>query len=106
MKRKTLKKEAILNEAVRVLKDSYHPKQVEEVGSVILGIIVDTYKEGNIVDLGVGKSYLKLRKNNSNFSPTKTHSIVFRGEVSPEVQEPLIKEAMEDTSLFEMLYSR
>lgn len=106
MKRKTLKTDKILKEVSERLGDFYSDKQVEQVGGTVLKVLIDAYTRGDIVDFGIGKSYLKLRKNNSNFSPARSHSIVFRGDVKSEISGPMIESALRDNDLFEMLYSR
>lgn len=106
MKRKTTKKDKILKEVSERLGDFYSPKQIEQVGSTVLKVLVDAYQRGDVVDFGIGKSYLKLRKNNTNFSPSRSHSIVFRGDVLDEIAVPMIDSAMKNNELFEMLYSR
>lgn len=106
MKRKVTKQDKILKEVASRLGDFYSPKQIEQVGSTVLQVLVDSYQRGDVVDFGIGKSYLKLRKNNTNFSPSRTHSIVFRGDVRDEIASPMLDSAMKDDEIFEMLYSR
>lgn len=106
MKRQSFKKDKIIKDVASRLGDFYSPKQIEQVTLAVLQSLTDAYQRGDVVDFGIGKTFLKLRKNNSNFSPSKTHSIVFRGDVNWEVSSPMIDKALEDPGVFDMLYTR
>lgn len=106
MRRKVEDQNKILARAKDILdSDLYSSAMINQIGQAIIQAITDSYKEGNIVNIGLGNTYLKLRRNNNKFTPVRTHSLVFRGIVDYSVAHPLIDSAMENDKLFETLYS-
>lgn len=106
MTRKKTSIDDILKSSQDKLPEIYSQAMVNEVGTAILETIIESYQRGDVVNFGLGNSYLKLRKNNTNFSPAKTHSIVFRGDVCREISEDLIDLAMKDKDLYDLFYTR
>lgn len=106
MRRKKINQDKILKSASQRLGHIYSDVMVKQVGAEVLKVICEELEEGSVVDFGVGNTYLKLRKNNSVFSPERSHSIVIRGDVHSEISGPLLDKAAKDESLFEMLYTR
>lgn len=106
LRRFIVNRKRIVNDVKHRVGDFYSDKQVEEITNAVLQSLVDSYTRGDVVDFGVGRTYLKLRKNNTKFSPEKPYSIVFRGDVNQDFKFTLIDSALSDSKLFEMLYSR
>lgn len=99
MKRRIIKEKQICSIVADALSDTYNKDFVKKATSEILKVIVEEYQKGSIVDIGVGRTYLKLRKNNANFSPSKPYSVVFRGDVRDEVSNPIIEESLNNEEI-------
>ena len=68
----------------------YNEKAINIIGEEVLNTLADLIKEGYAVDFGLGRCYLKLRRNNAILNDkAKSMSLVFRGEVKDKIQEEI-----------------
>ena len=107
MKRLKIKTKDLIRNAVKELPDIYGEGLITQICETAYKVLVDAYLEGNVVNFGIGNTYIKLRNNNANFSPRpdKTTSFVFRGDIDTETASKL-REITQDEEIKEMFYSR
>lgn len=106
MKRKLIKEKQICEIVADSMSDMYNKEFVQKATSEVLKVLVEEYQRGSIIDFGIGRTYLKLRKNNSNFSPSKPYSVVFRGDVKDEVSDPIVNSSMTDEEFYKLFYTK
>ena len=79
----------------------YNEKAINIIGEEVLNTLADFIKEGYAVDFGLGRCYLKLRRNNAILNDkAKSMSLVFRGEVKDKIQEEIIDKCYLKNELF------
>ena len=79
----------------------YNEKAINIIGEEVLNTLADLIKEGYAVDFGLGRCYLKLRRNNAILNDkAKSMSLVFRGEVKDKIQEEIIDKCYLKNELF------
>lgn len=106
MKRRLVDCKDIKRNVVEDLREDYDPVVIKTIVEATLRKICESFKKGDVVDVGIGKSYIKLRKNNQGFSPRKPYSIVYRGDIYDEVSSQIIDECLSNEELFDMFYTR
>lgn len=106
MYRRSFTRKKLIDEVESKLEDFFSRKQIEKVVDSAMDSICEAYVRGDSVNFGLGKTFINVRRNNNQYGAARPITFVFRGKISSESQDRILKELSNNSKLYETFKSK